>query len=287
MRASARLAKAWMRRTGFAMVAAGLFVMQACASIAAPASPDQAATEPAATTAPAGIPVSFENVSFVIPGGLATGISAKVVPAVEEQDDSWFNAPAYKEFTLTGYPIERPIAQPHILVYPAQEFQAVNPIVGEFLKQLRTALGKPGVPTNEAIPEVPMFRAAKVFGAQITRINTQNGAGVRMLASYSQDFSPITNDELVYQFQGFTNDGKYYVLVTLPVHASFLIADEKPETVLPADGIPFPDLTTAKEADVYAYDQAVADKMNETDPDSFQPMLKQLDTFIQSLNVTS
>ena len=286
MPVSARLAKACRRPTGIAIVAAGVFMIQACTSSAAPAVPEQAGTEPVSTTAPAGIPVSFENVSFVIPDELGTGVSAEIVPAVEEQDDSWFNAPAYKEFMLTEYPIERPIAQPHILVYPAQEFQAVNPIVGEFLKQLRTALGKPGVPANEGIPEVPMFRAAKVFGAHITRINTKNGAGVRMLTSYSQDFSPITNDELVYQFQGFTNDGKYYVLVTLPVHASFLIADEKPETILPPDGIPFPDLTTANEADVSAYDQAVAAKMNETDSDSFQPILKQLDTLTQSMTVT-
>jgi hypothetical protein len=188
---------------------------------------------------------------------------------------------------LTGYPMERTILQAHIFIYPAEEFESINPIVGEFLKQLRTSFGKPGVPNNEDIPAVPMFRAAKVFGSQITRINTQNGAGVRMLTSYSQDFSPITNDELIYQFQGFTNDGKYYILVSLPVHASFLLADEKPETVLPADGIPFPDLTKSSEADVYAYDQAVADKMNEMDPDSFQPALKQLDTLIQSIIVSS
>jgi hypothetical protein len=287
MLVSARLGTAWMRRTGCALVAAGMLLMQACASIGAPTSPEESVTEPASAIVAAGIRVSFENISFVIPSGLGTGVSAEVVPAVEEQDDSWFNVPAYKKFMLTGYPIERTILQPHIFIYPAEEFESVNPTVGEFLKQLRTTLGKSGVPNNEDIPAVPMFRAAKVFGSQITRINTQNGAGVRMLTSYSQDFSPITNDELIYQFQGFTNDGKYYILVSLPIHASFLLADEKPETVLPADGIPFPDLSKASEADVYAYDQAVADKMSETDPDSFQPALKQLDALIESMTVTS
>jgi len=275
-----------MQRTGFALITVGLLVVQACASIGSPVSPDQPSMAPTITTEAAGVPISFENVSFVIPSRLGTGVSAEVVPAVENQDDSWFNVPAYKKFMLTGYPIERLILQPHIFIYPADEFERVNPSVGEFLKQLRTALGKPGVPKNEDIPQVPMFRAAKVFGAHITRINTQNGAGVRMLTSYSQDFSPVTNDELIYQFQGFTNDGKYYILISLPVHASFLASDEKPDTVLPTDGIPFPDLTTATEAEVYAYDQAVADKTNETDPDSFQPTLKQLDAFVQSITVT-
>jgi hypothetical protein len=262
-------------------IAAGLLLVQACGTIA-PTAPTPTISMPSD-----GMPLSYRNISYVIPDGLASGANPELVPAVGEGAGApWEVAPEYLKITLVGYPLQGMFFEPHILVYPAAELEAVNPAAAQSLEQLRTSLDGSAVPLNEDIPGVPMFHAAKVFGSHIAKVNTQNGMGVRMLTSYTQDLSPITNQELIYQFQGFTNDGKYYIIATLPVNASFLATDEEPGSPLPADGIPFPDLNTADETQINDYAQAVADKLNSMDAISFTPSLNQLDTLIQSILVT-
>jgi hypothetical protein len=88
---------------------------------------------------------------------------------------------------------------------------------------------------------------------------------------------------LFYHFQGLTTDGKYYVIAILPVTSSILAEDEKPESPVPAGGVPLP--STGGPDNTY-YD-AVAKALDAQYPDSFNPSLFQLDALIQSITVTS
>ena len=103
-----------------------------------------------------------------------------------------------------------------------------------------------------------------------------------MVTQYAQYPAPVNNHELVYHFQGLTDDGKYYVIAILPVSSSILAEDDKPESPVPAGGIP---ISTETGPDP-AYYEAVTKALDGMYPDSFNPSLFQLDALIQSITVT-
>ena len=49
------------------------------------------------------------------------------------------------------------------------------------------------------------------------------GAGVRGLLQYMQDYFFFTNNGLIYEFQGLTRDGRYFISVRYPVSVPFLM----------------------------------------------------------------
>ena len=301
------------------LIVGGMMAVQACSAIGLTPSPEQTGgetaivgtpfvagtvvggetmvpgetsiAEPAAETPAVAVvgevPVSFENISFVIPSGLGTGATPEAMPAIAEEGAPWEIAPGHTKITLTGYPLQGTLFVPQILIFPAAEYEASShPSAAQTIERIRLLLSEAEVPTNDQVPGVPMFNAAKVFGSQIARVNMQNGGGIRMVTTYAQGVNPISNYDLFYQFQGLTSDGSYYVIANLPVNASFLAAQQDPSAPLPEGGIPFPDLNTANADQINAYVQAVADRLNATPAISFQPSLEQLDALIQSIQIT-
>jgi hypothetical protein len=71
------------------------------------------------------------------------------------------------------------------------------------------------------------------------------------------------------------------VIAVLPITAPVLAEDEKPESSVPAGGIPIPPSTGP--TDVYYF--SVTEKLNSISPDSFTPALNSLDALIQSILV--
>jgi hypothetical protein len=113
-------------------------------------------------------------------------------------------------------------------------------------------------------------------------IDFKNGRGVRFLTQYAQYPAPINNHDLFYQFQGLTTDGKYYIVVVLPVTSSILAEDEKPGSPVPSGGVQIPAGGTPDQA----YYDAVTKALDAMYEDSFNPSLFQLDALIQSITVT-
>jgi hypothetical protein len=234
-----------------------------------------------------GAPVSFTNVSFVIPDGLGSGALSESAPAVDEQSGApWDVAPASSGFTLQGYPLQSKFFQPRIFVYPAQDYAAVNDGAQISLQRLQAILSNPATPLEgENLPQVPAFNA-QMIAFRAKALDFQNGAGVSVIAEYSQAVMPINNQEIFYQFIGLTSDGKYLVIAVLPVNAPFLAATGDPSAPVPPDGVVFPDVNTGQAAEFDAYYKAIADKMNATDPTSFTPALSTLDQLMQSIRVS-
>jgi hypothetical protein len=236
------------------------------------------------TTQSGGTPVSFENVSFVIPSGLASGADTETMPAVSEGSGApWEVAPAHLKFTLTGYQREGKFHEPQLFVYPADEYAQVNSIAAEQIDRLKNILAGSTPPLKETLPNVPFFNAGPLIAANIQIITFQSGSGVRELTQYSQYLAPINNHELFYHFEGLTNDGKYYVIAILPMTAPILAEDEKPEAPVPADGVPIP--TDVGPNDVYY--ASITEKLIALSPDEFTPSLNGLDALIQSILVTN
>lgn len=226
---------------------------------------------------------TFNNISITIPAGLGTNAISQTVPASTDADaPTWGVAPAHLEITLTGYPLQGKFHQPKIYVYPANEYAQINAGAAESMSRVRNVTA--GTPlSKENMPGVPFFNAAQVFAAQMQALTFQNGSGVRMVTEYAQYLAPINNNELIYQFQGLTNDGNYYMIAILPVTAPILAETDRPDAVIPTGGVPLPADGVPNEA----YYTAITDTLNALSPDSFSPPLTVLDSMIRSILVTS
>ena len=240
---------------------------------------------PPPSVQPNGNSVSYGNVSFVLPQGLASNALSGTAPAVAGVPDGpgWDVAPEYIKFELNGYPLYDTFHRPQILVYPVQEYAAVNEAASRSITRLQAILSGAAAPTPENLPSVPYFNAGQVFAAQIKIVQFQNGSGVRFLTEYAQYFAAINNKDMFYQFQGLTSDGKYYIIAILPASHPLLAFDERPETVVPAGGIPFPGFDDQNALN--AYYPAVVSLLNASAPESFNPALETLDALIQSITV--
>lgn len=245
----------------------------------------QAANNPTPTSQPeaTGISVSFQNVSFVIPEGLASGASSEIIPAADEASGGpWGVAPEYIEFVLMDYSPRDDFKPPVIRIYPAQEYAAANSWAQGSLAKLQAILASPSMPmTNDNLPTIPFNgAAAQQYAAQAKIVSFANGSGVRMTSQYAQFPGPILKDGSYYHYEGLTNDGKYMVAIMVPVTLPIQATADNPS----ADGIIYPsDISDTTALD--AYFQGVTDLLNAASPDSFQPNLNLLDALIQSIQI--
>jgi len=240
---------------------------------------------PTATQQPSGIPVSFQNVSFVIPEGLASGATSELIPAVDESAGGpWGVAPEYISFTLTDYTGRQDeFFKAVVNIYPAAEYTSVNSWAASSTTRLQALLASPATPlTNDNLSTVPFNgAAAQQYAAKAKFIAFNGGNGVSMISQYAQFPGPILKDNSFYHYEGLTSDGKYLVAVLFPLNLPLQSTVENPN----ADGIIHPD-DISDTAALTAYYQGITDKLNAASADSFQPSLTLLDAFIQSIIVT-
>jgi hypothetical protein len=237
------------------------------------------------SAAPNGISISFQNVSFVIPAGLASGAKSEVVPvATEANSDPWSVAPAHVLFTLTAYAAPTPNFDAVVSVYPAPEYEAVNSWAANSLTRLRGVLTQPGKPlTNDTLSTVPFYgSAAQEYAAQPLLLAFHGGQGVRMISKYGQAPGPVTRDGSFYHYEGLTSDGKYLVAVVLPVTLPLKSTVDNPS----ADGIMFP-RSMADSAGVPAYFQQMTALLNAAGSGAFHPTLSELDALVASITVAA
>jgi hypothetical protein len=228
-----------------------------------------------------GTPISFENVSFVIPEGLASGANPESVPAVGEGSGApWETAPPHVKIALISYQLQGKFHEAAMYIYPADEYGQVNPKAAEQIDRIQKILAGATM-LKETLPSIPWFNAEPLIAAQIQMIPFQNGRGVRALTEYAQYFAPINNNELFYHFEGLTDDNNYYIVAVLPVTAPILPEDEKPDATVPEGGVPIP--TDIGVNNIYYI--SVTERLNSITPDAYSPSLNTLDTLIQSLLV--
>lgn len=250
------------------------------------AAPTENAPTENVPTQPSGIAFSFKNVSFVIPEGVAAGANAEVAPAAREEDGGpWGVGPEHIAIELSGYTAvnENEAVRNMILIYPAQEYMDANWGAAKSIPRVQAILADPSMPiTVETAPGVPAYNAGELITAQTGIVSFQNGSGVRLITEYAQYYAPITKNGEIYQYAGLTSDGKYFVLAVFPIQTPLLSTGDNPS----ADGIAYPDMATADGEVFKAYYQAITDKLNAADPNSFQPTIGKLDALIQSITIT-
>ena len=102
-------------------------------------------TAPAVETGPtqaSGTQVSLNNISFVIPTGIASGALAEPQEEIPPSADMpwWEIHPAYIEYPFQGYVLSNTFHIPKIYVYPVDEFIQMNEDVGVGIEKLKSIL---------------------------------------------------------------------------------------------------------------------------------------------------
>ncbi|MBN8583182.1 MAG: hypothetical protein J0L96_21135 [Anaerolineae bacterium] len=254
---------------------------QAIPATAVPSATSLVQPSPVAKTS-----VTFGRLSLDIPQSVASGASGRDYPPVTNEDAPyWEKTPGHLQVSLNDYyALQGKFHQPQIYVYPAMPYVELSNAAFESMHRLRNVMN-PGVSiTPDQLPTVPFFNAAQVFASNIQAVSFQNGSGVRFLTEYAQNAASINNHELFYHFQGFNNDGEYYIIAILPITVPVLAETNDPGAAIPAGGIAFPDINNPN-ADYQGYYASITDLLNATSPDAFTPSLSQLDALIQSMQV--
>ena len=261
-----------------------VFILSACNLPGGSAAPTQISVEPAVEQSQ-GIAISFQNISFIIPDGLAETVTSEIIPLMDDTNSGpWGVAPEHIEIALNEYPLPIKIFKPTIHLYPASEYAAANSWAESSITRLQDVLANPSVPlTNDNLPTIPFNgAAAQQYAAQAKLIEFNSGTGVRMVSQYGQFPGPIIRDNSFYHYEGLTSDGKYMVAILFPVILPLQTTADNTS----ADGILYPsDITDTDGLTVYY--QGITEKLNAAEAATFQPSLTLLDALVQSITVSS
>lgn len=142
----------------------------------------------------------------------------------------------------------------------------------------------PFPPPTSGVPALPseMIGGVNDLAVQLDRASVTNVSatknGYRFVGRWMQDANPVLNYQMIYVYQGFTNDGKYLVSFWYPV-TSPQIPNESSE--VPQDEL---DLVTT---DINAYLTQSAARLNALTPADWEPDLTTLDALVASLAITT
>lgn len=233
---------------------------------------------PAPPTEPELVPdVNYEGISFMLGKGVASGVTTETIPAVAASNDLpyWEIGPQQWSIKLNGYLLNNTFHDPQILVYPIDEYIAIDSNVKERIDRLKTILAGQPADIKGGIPFLPAWNAGEVFHSNIKYLTFQNGTGIRYLSNYAQAVTAVNNNALFYSFQGITSDGKYYVSAVLPVrHPS--LRENSDMTQQEYDDL-------SKNYDAYLSQQIMM--LNGQTDQSFSPGLDLLDQMMMSIKI--
>lgn len=242
--------------------------------------PDTAAPPPSPTwtihpTVTASVPeTNFEyaGVQFYFNSLLAENIVAGVDPGYYDEQAVFWSTPQHRVYKFNNWFLSDAFHDPAIRIYSVADFSAINENVSNALVDLQGALNsQPLVSTDLRVPDI--FNAGQLYHSNLKDMEFQNGYGARWLSQYGQAYFPIGWPNLFYTFQGFTDDGLYYVSIILPVtHPSLPDAD----TVT---------LDDAFYENIASYTEGIQLQLEVESDNSFMPSLVLLDQLVASLLV--
>jgi hypothetical protein len=137
--------------------------------------------------------------------------------------------PARLRLGFDGEPLPATVdpLQRQVLVYPLVAYRALFPAGEQVLLDQRVAAlfrlleDRPEFVDAEEIPVLPDPGTAQAFRARIRYLRFDGGSGVAFITRYPAS-EAFPTGSLTWTFQGVTDDGRYWVSVFHPVHASGL-----------------------------------------------------------------
>lgn len=186
------------------------------------------------------------TVAFTAPGNL-TDFTCLTVPTAERAPDGQPLTAAKLESAAVVFNQLRtanPIS-PELTVFPVSGLSAVNPEIYQKAVDLTALINS--VATNGIaavtgdIPVLPLQEKPQLMSALPTVLTPQGINGLRFLTAFDDASAGVTNNNIVYAFQGLSVDGRNIVSVLFPIQHSALTAPataprEYNWAALPEDG---------------------------------------------------
>lgn len=231
--------------------------------------------------------ITYKNITLTYDASLAKEYFAEPIPAVplpSKTDKPDGVAPQHVMITLreSYVPSKRrstPQGFPRLYFYPTSDesdrmFDSEFPTTRKAADDLNVYLSRHSHAEQEEIPFLPWADEAQAFIAKRKMVRFRNGRGVIFLTQYSQEKLPVNNMELVYTFQGLTDDNTIYVSAVFPVSAPGL-----------------PNSSRIEKADAFrdSYDRYIketADRLDKLPAKNFSPNLTLLEDIIRSIKVS-
>ena len=224
--------------------------------------------------------VSFNGIRFSYDPELAKDVKTGVVPATGPESDQQpiFTVNAKEDqFNFQEYTIKSSM-EASLLVFPVNEYEKLGgDIIVQNVDTLKKMLAARPKNYSGKLPYLPVGNGGQVIQAKMKYINFQNGAGFRYLTQLASDVSPVTNDRLVYIYQGISTDGGYYVSAIFPVTSTVLPANYD-EAMKGQDDQKFSQNFTQYLSDVQG-------KLDGQGDDTFHPKLTLLDEMMGSIEI--
>lgn len=224
--------------------------------------------------------ITYADIQFSLSTDLATDVTVQTVEAVEPAEDVPFFGvhPAYTEFTLNNFAVDRQGVAATISVYPLAEFETMLPdVIPDAAEALNNWIEVcPEIPDPQNLPHLAPVNASQVFAANLFCLDFASGDGLRYLTAFRQDVAPFTNQDLLYIYQGISADGQFYVSITAPVTTETL-PDMPEDTTIDDDFV----------ENYNTYLNETIDDLTVLDSTEFTPDLSLLDNLVASFTITS
>jgi hypothetical protein len=183
---------------------------------------------------------------------------------------------AHTELTIQGYPLSHTQFPPQVLIYQIKRFSELLPkVIPHRVSNLKTFIFK-GTWSGGELPFLPPLPMVQTFFSHEIVISFSGGQGVRFITDYNESSHPISNKTIFYTFQGLTDDGIYWVAITLPISSPILPDDA--DFRMPPDGYSIEGYSS--------YVKDVKDTLEAQEPGSFFPTINSLDDLISSISVS-
>jgi len=213
--------------------------------------------------------VNLNGISFDLDPALANTLTANVCPAVAYQENQG-PGEAHPSYVAFAFPTEDGRItdyQPELRIYEVAGDMSQYLFPLNSLNELSTAL-------TEKPEPVTWFNASPLHTHQ-AYLSFASGTGVRGVVQYMQDFFFYTNNGLIYEFNGLTQDGRYVVSLRYPLRVPFLMELE---------GFHLPPVNLNPQAIAVAEWEALNRFEQMKDSDA-SPSISLLDALVQSIQV--
>ncbi|MBI1282129.1 MAG: hypothetical protein GC179_28640 [Anaerolineaceae bacterium] len=241
--------------------------------------------------------IQYNGISFSYDPSLGAVLAQTFaeVPATSDSmvDEYW---PAHVSFSFInateGDTLINPNYYPQLNIYKVADITAYNnELYTTALQSLKGLIEAGGAgdfshyeqvtadDANLNLPHLPPVPAGQVMRAQAEYLPVTDGMGIRYLTAYASDVSPLTDDSIVYTYQGATNQFKgdkpgYYIAFSYPIKTG----------VLPAEISNDFDYNAFSNNYIQEMNKAIQ-KINAADPNTFSPTLAALDALVQSIKI--
>lgn len=133
---------------------------------------------------------------------------------------------------------------PEVTAFSVSGLSSVNPEIYQHAVNLTAMInasneGAGATAFTAPIPFLPYQETTQLVQLVPMRLDPVNGTGIRFVTAYGNQGDPISNDNLFYTFQGMSQDGRFYISVTVPINNTMINGPTDPTTVdwanVPAD----------------------------------------------------